>query len=200
MLHDLGGTYPVVEVQIYEGKRLLVSSTLYGARLVDLDGDGRFELLATDPDVGPHKEFPTYVLRLNSRGLRPAPELMRKLPAPSSAEIRALVGMIREQPYFDYSLPPVSEIRKVANRLTYSGRKKQVPSMLRKFWPENRCREFLTKYDAELRGSELWPVLRQLNSGPEQTSPAPESAPKKRAPTPRSSAPQNKAPKYHPRD
>ena len=171
VLHDLGGTYPVVEVQIYEGNRVLASSTLYAARLVDLDGDGRFELLATDPDVGPHKEFPTYVMRLTSLGLRPAPELMRKLPAPCAAEIRSLTELVREQPYFDYSMSPVVEIRKMANRLTYSGRKRQLAPLLRRIWPENRCREFLAEYHAELRGSKLWPVLRQLN---------PESAPTSR--------------------
>lgn len=199
VLHDLGGTYPVVEVSIYEGKRLLASSTLYGARLVDLDGDGRFELLATDPDVGPHKEFPTYVLRLSSRGLQPSPELMRKLPAPTPAEIGSLAKLVREQPYYEYTTSPVVEIRKIANRLTYSGRKREVPALLRKFWPVNRCRDFLTKYDQELRESQLWPVIRQLNPEPARNVPDPGNALEKHAPSSQSSAPQGTVPRYHPK-
>lgn len=193
VLHDLGGTYPVMEVSVYQGKRLLTQATLYNARLADLDGDGRFEFLATDPDVGPHKEFPTYVLRYTSQGLQPAPDLMRKLPAPTEKEIRALIQLTRDQPYYDYTLPPVTEVRKLANRLTYSGRQGQLPKLLARLWTPDHCRKFLEQYRAELRQSKILNPVRKL--------PAPnrESAPAKPAPSPQSSGPQNTVANHRPR-
>lgn len=116
LLHDLGGIYPGVEVAIHRGNRTLAAVTLYDARV---DGDGRFEILATDPTVGPQKEFPTCVLRCDAKRLHPAPEWMRKLPMPSEPEIQGLVQLVKERPYHDYPLAPLTEVRKMANRLVY---------------------------------------------------------------------------------
>lgn len=200
VLHDLGGTYPVVEVEIHEGNRTLAAVTLYDARVADVDGDGRFEILATDPRVGPHKEFPTYVLRCDSTGLHPAPELMSKLPLPSEREMQNLVQLVKEQPYHDYPLAPLTEVRKMANRLVYSGHGKDLPALLRRLWPEVRCQEFLEKYREELHGSELWPVLSALNPELLPRVRNPENAATKRAPIPQSSAPRNKGANHRPRD
>ncbi|MBX3167420.1 MAG: hypothetical protein KF760_08405 [Candidatus Eremiobacteraeota bacterium] len=200
ILHDLGGTYPVMEVSVFQGKRKLAEATLYHARLADLDGDGRFEFLATDPEVGPHKEFPTYVLRCGPHGLQPAPELMRKLPAPTEKEILALIQLAREQPFYDYPLPPVTEVRKMANRLTYSGRGQQLPALLARIWSPDHCRAFLQKYQVELRESKLWPLLQALNLERKPLAPGQGSAPARRAPSPQSFAPQNRAANRHPRD
>lgn len=155
VLHDQGGTYPVMDVSIFQGKRQLASATLYNARLRDIDGDARFEILATDPDVGPHKEFPTYVLRCDTKGLHVAFDLMRKLPAPSEMEIQQLIHLTRQQPYYDYSLPPVTEVRKMANRLTYSRRQKQLPALLARLWSREHCLAFLKEYEQELGQSQI---------------------------------------------
>lgn len=199
VLHDQGGTYPVMEVGIFEGRRRLAQATLYNARLADVDGDGRFEILATDPDVGPHKEFPTYVLRCDRQGLHPAPDLMRKLPAPTEKEIQALIRLTRQQPFYDYPLPPVTEVRKLANRLTYSGRQSQLPALLARIWTPAHCRKFLQQYQAELRESKLWPLLQALNPERKHRAPGRGIAPTKLAPSPQSFAPQNRGASHRPR-
>ncbi len=146
--------------------KLIFSQDILEARVVDLDGDGRSEILAADPEVGGPREHPIFVYRADPTGLQISPELMRRLPPPKQSEIDQVIAEVRksiaagEKPY--YSLPPYSTLSCLLNRLEYSGRADRVDLALGA-GPGLLQFEFFKRRWKALQSSPLWSTVRALN-------------------------------------
>jgi hypothetical protein len=145
--------------------KLIFRQDIEEARVVDLDGDGRSEILAADPDVGVPRQHPTFVYRVDPTGLQISPELMRRLPAPKQAEIDQAVADVRksiaagEKPY--HSLPPYSTLFFQLNRFAYCG---QLDTGLDSLLGGFRGNEFPSRlFRKEFESSKLWPTIQLLN-------------------------------------
>jgi hypothetical protein len=150
--------------------KLIFRQDIEEARVVDLDGDGRSEILAADPDVGGPRQHPTFVYRVDPTGLQISPELMRRLPAPKQSEIDQVMADVRkslatgEKPY--YSLPPYSTLIYTAHRLLYSGNAKAEENALDSIWdiPQREAyMEFSRALHQNLTTSKAWPAVRKIN-------------------------------------
>lgn len=168
---DYGGAYPVAMVYVLDldsNEPVLVHQVLSHPRLRDLDGDGRSEFLVTDAEIGPPKEYPTYICRLEGRQLRVAIDLMKLLPPPDKAEMQRVIQANRQLQAdhvgIFYGLGPASDLRRLANQLVYSGHADQALKLIQDARPELRSRQkFLEKYRLELSQSPIGASLEELN-------------------------------------
>ncbi len=160
--------YTLFDLESTSGQpQVIFSQEIEGARLLDYDGDGRYEIVADDPDVGPREGNPKFFYRCESDGLHVSPSLSGKIPPPTPEQIEEAIAATRksiadgEKPSFQ--LTSYSKVRVVFYRLLYSGRSWAARLVLEKIWdhgPQPDLQVFLGLIKAELDHSKIWPQLR----------------------------------------
>lgn len=145
--------------------------------LVDLDGDGTYELIMTDSifqswaiRFGADEGYVNQevILRYKEGDYHIAPDLMKKFPNKiDPPSLKEIANELDDSNEYEPSEPEkgLLELSRYMTALIYVGRGNEAFDFCHKVWPQSRKgeKEFIAAFKEQLAQSPYWPGIKELN-------------------------------------
>ena len=142
-----------------------------GTSFRNLDKDAALEIVTTDWSYAyawysfPGSPSPRVLLKWDGKRYSPAPELMRKA-GPAQDDLMKMAKTFQASDEWEEKTPPYLLTREIMD-LIYTGNMEAARKLYDRSWPKKVAgkKEFAEDMDQQLKASQFWPAIRQLNHG-----------------------------------